>query len=218
PISRGFASSAACSTAFAVALAKSTGISVPADMFIDIARDGERIVHKNINAGKIDVNTSFYGGCVLYSDSTGAIKEALPEGIQILAIDTGPKRPTSETVGNVTRALESDREGTLKKFDQIEECTKKGIEALKQNNLKVAGDFMYKNQELLKALGVSSPSLDYAVTIAKENGAYGAKLSGGGGGGVAIVLSEESAKLMDKFKSVGFKAYLVNISNDGIIK
>ena len=215
PISKGFASSAACSTAFAAALAKSRGITVPDNELIDIARDGERIVHKNCNAGKIDVNTSFYGGCILYSDSTGVARERLPEGIQLLAIDTGPKRPTSETVGNVTHKLETDREGTLSRFDQIEGCTKLGIEALKRNDLKTAGELMYKDQELLKELGVSSPSLDTAISIAKESGAYGAKLSGGGGGGVAIAISSNPKALIDRFKSIGFKTSLVDLCSEG---
>ncbi|EQD58137.1 mevalonate kinase, partial [mine drainage metagenome] len=90
PVSKGFASSAACSTAFTAALSKSAGVALQDVEFIDIARDGERIVHKNYNAGKIDVNTSFYGGCVLYSDSTGATKVELHNGLQLLAIDTGP--------------------------------------------------------------------------------------------------------------------------------
>ena len=39
------------------------------------------------------------------------------------------------------------------------------------------------------ALGVSSPALDHLVAVAKQNGARGAKLTGGGKGGCMIALT-----------------------------
>ncbi len=57
PVQKGLASSAACSTAFAVALLSSSGIRPDDAEIIEIARDGDRVIHKNEGAGRIDVNT-----------------------------------------------------------------------------------------------------------------------------------------------------------------
>ena len=215
PISKGFASSAACSVAFTMAMAKSSGIEIPGETFIDIAREGERIVHKNSLAGKIDVNASFYGGCIVYNDSIGVVRETVPKNMNILIVDTGPKKPTSETVAVVRARLERDKEGTQHIFNMVEECTVNGIAALREGDMQTVGRYMYRNQELLKELGVSNDGLDSVVVQSKELGAHGAKLSGGGGGGIAIVLSENSSELSRKFSSCGFNVYEVGVSEAG---
>ena len=48
------------------------------------------------------------------------------------------------------------------------------------------------NQGLLCALGVSHPSLDRAVSIARKHGVH-AKLTGAGGGGCALALLDPDA-------------------------
>ena len=75
---------------------------------------------------------------------------------------------------------------------------------------------MYRNQELLRDLGVSNDGLESVVMQSKEFGAYGAKLSGGGGGGIAIVLSNGSSELSSTFSSHGLTVYEVNISDTGV--
>ncbi len=48
---------------------------------------------------------------------------------------------------------------------------------------------MNQAHALLQKLGVSDPSLDKLVSLAQENGALGAKLTGGGRGGCMIALA-----------------------------
>ena len=215
PISKGFASSAACSTAFAVALVNSLGIKTDEEMLIDIARDGDRVIHRNYSAGKIDVNASFYGGCIVYNDKDGAVREDVPPNLRLLIVDTGAKKPTSETVGAVAENYKKDPAGTTRIFDEIERCTIDGVNALKEGNLKRVGELMYLNQEYLKRLGVSSSGLDATVSKSRESGAYGAKLSGGGGGGIAIILASNPEELSEKFSSEGFKTYLLGVEKEG---
>ncbi len=50
---------------------------------------------------------------------------------------------------------------------------------------------MNQAHALLQKLGVSDPSLDKLVSFAQENGALGAKLTGGGRGGCMIVQQEQ---------------------------
>ena len=46
-----------------------------------------------------------------------------------------------------------------------------------------------KTTALLQEIGVSSKELDQLVDIARKQGAFGAKLTGGGGGGCMVALT-----------------------------
>ncbi len=214
PMQSGLASSAACSTAFAVALLK--GNDSNDELVIDIARDGERISHANEGAGRIDVSTSYYGGYVSYSVEAGARSEEIKEMPRLLIIDTGPKKSTAETVGHVAELYKSDKDRITAIFDKIDACSKKGIDALKEGNLKVLGRLMLEDQEMLMELGVSSEKLDRAVSISKEMGAMGAKLSGGGGGGVAVAITGEAEeRLAEALRAEGFRIIDAKITEKG---
>ena len=205
PMQSGLASSAACSTAFAVALLRGNA-GLQDDKAIDIARDGERISHMNEGAGRIDVSTAFYGGCVSYSSATGIRREGIDKMPRLIVIDTGPKKSTAETVGHVAELYKADKERISLILDKIDACSRKGIDAIGRGDFKGFGGLMYEDQELLKGLGVSSEKLDTAVRISRDFGALGAKLSGGGGGGAAVALIEdESKELVKALGEEGFK-------------
>ncbi|MEM0106892.1 MAG: mevalonate kinase [Candidatus Micrarchaeaceae archaeon] len=212
PFKKGFASSAACSTSFAAALLHS--ITLSDREFIEIAREGEKIIHKNDNAGKIDISTSYMGGIVCYSDAEGIRKVNAKLVANIIAIDTGPKKSTAETVGLVARKYKENPIYTSSILDKIDACSRKGLESLIKGDMVELGKLMLEDHNLLVELGVSSEGIDKAVKIAMENGAYGAKLSGGGGGGMAIVLSS-SDDVCRALKDAGFEFYKLGIDYGG---
>jgi len=214
PMQRGLASSAACSTAFALSLLKFSGIRLSDSDAIEIARAGEKVSHMSEGAGKIDVNTSYYGGYV--SSISGSFKvEDVSSGIEVVIIDTGPKKSTAETVGRVRQLYNENKAVAEEYFDRIDRISTEGLLALKSGNLRRAGQLMTENHELLGKLGVSSEALDSAVSIAVRDGAYGAKLSGGGGGGIAIALAENPDALVMRMRSDGIAAYKVRITSRG---
>ncbi len=218
PMQSGMASSGACCVAFTVALLRAGKKRLPDVLTVDIARDGDRVVHRNLNAGTIDVNTSYYGGYVSYSAASGAKREDAAARLDLLVVDTGPKKSTAETVGHVAELREQNKERIETVLDKIHECSMKGLDCLKGNDIPTLGACMYMDHELLRELEVSSKGLDNAVSIAREYGAYGAKLSGGGGGGIAIVLNSDGvkrARLIDRYQHSGFKVYTVNTALEG---
>ncbi len=106
----------------------------------------------------------------------------------IIIGDTGVRAPTKESVADVRKLWESDRERWDGVFDQIGRislCARQAVEAGRPEEL---GDLMDRNHALLQQLGVSSPQLERLVEAAREAGARGAKLSGGGRGGNMIAL------------------------------
>jgi hydroxymethylglutaryl-CoA reductase len=60
---------------------------------------------------------------------------------------------------------------------------------------------------MLNALQVSTPELEKLVDISRENGALGAKLTGGGGGGSIIAICDgDTAPVVNAIRAAGFQA------------
>jgi mevalonate kinase len=216
PPRAGIASSAACNTAFTVSLLGQKPKMNNAQI-IDAARDGERIVHKNEGAGKIDVSTSYYGGCVSYV-STKSRKHKLNSQLSLLIVNTGPKKSTAETVGHVASLYKSKRAFTEGILKQINKCAISGLSAIKEGDKEELGRCMLLDHELLKKLEVSSVKLDKVVEISKRYGALGAKLSGGGGGGAAVVLLDAHqvrSRFLDELKRSNFEIVKTGITTKG---
>ncbi len=217
PIGKGLASSAACSTAFTVSLLNYSSLRLDDRSIIEIARDGERIAHRNQNAGAIDVSTTYHGGYVSFSKDSGAHQHEMHSNPSLLIIDTGPKKSTAETVGHVSEMYSKEKAKAELIIKEIGKCSHEGLQALKNEDYALAGRYMIEDHKLLDELGVSTPALNAAVQLAVENGAFGAKLSGGGGGGIMIALapSDKIPSIEEAFKSLGMKTYAKRIAFEG---
>jgi hydroxymethylglutaryl-CoA reductase len=80
--------------------------------------------------------------------------------------------------------------------------------ALQEGRLAEVGELMNINQGYLSALGVSTPELERLCTIARDEGALGAKLTGAGGGGAVIALVDEGAdRVAQAFKQAGYFSF-----------
>jgi hydroxymethylglutaryl-CoA reductase len=68
-------------------------------------------------------------------------------------------------------------------------------------------------QGMLNALQVSTPELEKLCDIARENGALGAKLTGGGGGGsiVAVCNGDTMDAVATAIRAAGFQAMPVRL-------
>ena len=73
-------------------------------------------------------------------------------------------------------------------------------------DLEKLGHAMNENHRHLAWFGVSTTRLDRIVTVAREAGALGAKLTGGGGGGCAVILTQpEDTSVAAKLALAGFE-------------
>jgi hydroxymethylglutaryl-CoA reductase len=67
-------------------------------------------------------------------------------------------------------------------------------------------------QGQLNALQVSSWEIEELLQIARDNGALGAKLTGGGGGGSVIALCpEDSDRVVRAMRNAGYQAMEVQL-------
>ncbi|MDU4265193.1 MAG: galactokinase, partial [Bifidobacterium breve] len=87
------------------------------------------------------------------------------------------------------------------------------VRAFAQGDIKAAGRLFNASHDSLAAdYEVTVPELDIAVDVARKNGAYGARMTGGGFGGSIIALvdkgrsQEVAQKIADEFEKQGFHA------------
>ncbi len=221
PERKGLASSASCFVAFASALSKKSSKKLSDKEIIEAARSGEIVIHKNKNAGRIDTAASYFGGLISYKNGSifkyNIHKIKKLKNVDLIIIDTGPKKTTAKTVAHVANLYNKNKISVEKIFSKIELCSVKGTSALLHGQFKEFGNEMYINQDLLAALNLSTKNLDSAISICKTNNAYGAKLSGGGGGGIAIsfIDKKKSKFLIDELNKNNFKAFKSKISEIG---
>lgn len=113
--------------------------------------------------------------------------------IEIVMGNTGLTSETKEVVDDVRKKKEANPEEFDKTFAEEEKLVKEARAALESGDLKRIGELMNKNHEMLQKIGVSCKELDFLVNLAKENGAFGAKLTGTGRGGYMVALTPGKA-------------------------
>lgn len=125
--------------------------------------------------------------------------------------DTGLPAPTKESVGDVRKLWEKDKDKFENLFDEIAGIALRARRAIESGEPKSLGKLMNDNHALLQTLTVSSPELDRLVEAARTAGALGAKLSGGGRGGnmITLVEKEMADKVANTLLSCGAKRIIV---------
>jgi len=169
-------------------------------------------------ASGVDNTVATYGKLVLYKrgqqpEDAPTIRElSVPKSIPLVIGISGKESLTARSVGNVHTAWRRNPALYEGIFQQIDQLTLHGVEAMQQHDLERLGDLMNICHGLLNALRVSSRELEELVQIAREHGALGAKLTGGGGGGSIIALCPQNRdKVMAAMRDAGYQAMEVDI-------
>ena len=200
PVGRGLGSSAALSIAIARAK-KLPNVR-------EIANKCEKFIHGNPSG--IDVNQVLSDTPLLFSKKEGASELNFDLNSYLLIIDTGVVGITKETL----KHIEDNYVEYEKYITELGEITDSVIEPLKNKNIDLVGQYMYKAHDLLRKLGVSHTSNDEVVKICKNNNAVGAKLTGGGAGGCCISLSktkENALEIQNALKEKGYSSWIVTV-------
>lgn len=108
----------------------------------------------------------------------------------LVIADTGKKGATKEAILAVKDELKNNNEKAEEHIKHLGELVNQTKGYLAQNNIVKLGDALNFAQTDLAALNVSDPSLDHLIHVARDNGALGAKLTGGGRGGCMIALMQ----------------------------
>ena len=185
PYQRGMGSSASLSICVVRSLYKYYGRELDCDTLIKWANVSEGMIHGN--ASGIDVYVVAKEKPVYYIKGKPFEELELNLDAYLLIADTGKKGMTKEAVSYVRKLVDS--EDKYKRY--IEELGKLTDEAkvyIESNQVENLGNVMTKAQRYLEKLSISDETLDSLIEVAMNNGAYGAKLTGGGRGGCMISL------------------------------
>ena len=187
--SSGIGASAASCVAITRALSKHFNLNLSDEEINQIAYEGEKGYHGNPSG--IDNTASTYGGLIWFEKTEPNVIEriSIPNPVRIVMGNTGKVADTTAAIEGVRRRKEEYPEKYKKIFDRSENIAYLAKRALKEENYNELGSLLNENHKLLQQIEVSSKELDFLVSIAREQGALGAKLTGGGLGGNIIALT-----------------------------
>jgi mevalonate kinase len=200
----GLGASAASSVAIARAISEELSLNLPNAKINQIAYEAEK-AYAGTPSG-IDNTAATYGGLIWFKKNTAGgpdIVERLRirRPVEIIIGSTGKVANTKAMVEGVAERKKKNPEKYGAIFKQAESLSHAGRTALENYDLKKVGELMNENHRLLQEIGVSSKELDILVDLARKQGAFGAKLTGGGGGGCMTALTP-TGELQEKVAAV----------------
>jgi len=185
----GIGASAASCVAIARALDAHFELGLTDDEINNAAYEGEKGYHGTPSG--IDNTASTFGGLIWFEKGDQNImdKITLQNPVEIVIGNTGKVANTTAAVAGVRERKEKDPEKYNPIFDRADNIAYLAKDALIDEDYKEIGKLMNENHKLLQQIEVSSKELDFLVKLARDHGAYGAKLTGGGLGGNIIALT-----------------------------
>lgn len=201
PIAAGLGSSASVTVSVVRALSQFFGHPLPDEIVNRIAFEVEKIHHGTPSG--IDNTVITYEVPVFFQKGKPIESLKIKNGFTVLIADSGSPSLTAETVAGVRKKWQHEGEKCEAIFTKIGEIVNKVHGILISDDLLTHAALLTENHQLLRELGVSTPTLDRLVDAALSAGAIGAKLSGGGGGGnvIALVTDDKVDPIVKAFKA-----------------
>jgi mevalonate kinase len=185
----GIGASAASCTALARALSGEFSLGLSDEQINDLAYEGEKGYHGSPSG--IDNTAATYGGLIWFVRGEPNVMERIKikRPVEVVMADTGIVANTKAAVAGVRERRERYPEKYGKIFNEAKELAFMARKALEDYDLGAVGRLMDENHRQLQTIGVSCKELDFLVELARANGAYGAKMTGGGLGGNMVALT-----------------------------
>ncbi|MBU1007878.1 mevalonate kinase [Candidatus Dependentiae bacterium] len=212
----GIGSSAAHMVGLSRALNKEFQLNLSEEQINQTAYQGEKEIHGNPSG--IDNTAATYGGLFWFKkikpeNMTQPI--TTPKPIDIVLVETGKQTDTKTVIFAINKFITQNPKKTKPIFEIYKNVVSQAHQALKAGDLQLLGTLMNKNQKLLQELTISCPELDKVSSIAQNEGALGAKLTGTGRGGLAIALTpgkELQDKVSNALKKSGYAVLQTTIA------
>jgi hydroxymethylglutaryl-CoA reductase len=212
PRAMGLGGSAAVAVAIIRAMVRHFELDLSDDQVNALALKCEEVAHGTPSG--IDNTVATFGQPLIYRKGNPPKIQSLElsEPITFVIGMTGIESLTAKMVARVRDGRQRNRDVYDTVIKGIDAVTLQAIGALKRHDLERLGELMNVCQGLLNGLQVSSWELEELIQIARENGALGAKLTGGGGGGSMIALCLDNAgQVMRGIREAGFQAMEVRV-------
>jgi len=215
PQKRGMGSSAAVSIAAIRAIFNYFGENLEDELLEKLVNTAEIVAHKTPSG--LDAKTCLSDKAIRFVKNKGFSYIDLNLDAYLVIADTGIYGNTGEAIQNV-KNLGSKAELSLKKLGRLtDEMTRiltgnieNKEEKIRREKISKIGEIMTAANTELGKLNITIEKTELFVKTAIENGAAGAKISGGGLGGCVIALAE-NLEIMEKVKNGFTKCGAENI-------
>jgi mevalonate kinase len=211
----GVGASAASCAAIARAFSDELGLNYSDEKVNEVAYEGEKGYHGTPSG--IDNTAATYGGLIWYRrEGSSQLMERmrLRKPVEIVMGNTGKVADTKVVVAGVRERKEKEAEKYERLFKNADQLARDARKQLDAFNLEKVGACMNENHRLLQEIGVSSPELDSLVSLARDAGALGAKLTGTGRGGYMVALTpgrDLQGRVAEEIGRKGFQALRTTI-------
>jgi mevalonate kinase len=204
-----------CSAAMGVAIARAVDRGASEDAIQERAMAWERLFHGNPSG--VDAAVAARGGCV-YFRRGHALESVRVRGTMHLVVgSTGLASSTKSMVEAVARQRARRPEIVEKSFEGIHALVSNARLAIEAGDRFALGRLMGLNQMLLGGLFVSTPEIERMCALARDAGAFGAKLTGAGGGGSVVALVPSAAigeVVLAAWRADGFDGFAACVAQE----
>jgi mevalonate kinase len=185
----GIGASAASCVAIARAFSEHFNLNLSNNEINDIAYEGEKGYHGTPSG--IDNTASTFGGLIWFEKKETNLMDKidLMNPVEIVIGSTGKVADTAKAVEGVRERKEKNPEKYQEIFNRAENIAYLAKDAFQDEDYRELGKLMNENHKLLQQVEVSTRELDFLVKLARDQGAFGSKLTGGGLGGNIIALT-----------------------------
>lgn len=213
PPGAGLGSSAAMAVAMARAIASAYPAAAP--HVEQAVAASEAIFHAS--ASGIDQAAAMGSGLIRFEKGPPSSLQPLhlPTPLELVICLAAPGASTARMVQHVL--AQRQRHSAL--FEHlrgaVDAIVHDAIEALQRDDRAQLGELMNLNHGLLYGMGLSTPEIERAISIARDQGALGAKLTGAGGGGCIYALGQDHAHteaIVTTLQASGFHAFIAHIT------
>lgn len=214
PIGAGLGSSAALSVAITRALSQLSESLLDDKMIKQRANLAEEIFHSSPSG--VDVAAATLGGVLRFIKGVEPTPVVLDRPLDLVVARVSDSPPTHAMVEGVRARWEAEKAHYETLFGEIGALVDQGEEALTLGRLEQFGQLMSANQERLVEAGVSTYAIDVACRLALDEGALGAKVTGGGGGGCIVCLADRNVDtLVDALRTIAAPVFATTVEPQG---
>lgn len=206
PAAQGLGTSAALAAAMARALDALLDTHLSDDEINRLTFECEKQAHGEPSG--VDNTIAVYGQPILFRKQEAPKLKTidLQETPPLVIACSGSPGVTLEQVAGVRARYENNSALYETLFDNIDHLSLAGFAALEIADYSTLGAQMNICHGLLNAIEVSTPELEAMVTLARQHGAIGAKLTGAGGGGSIVALCPDAQDAVSSaFRDAGYQ-------------
>lgn len=204
PKERGMGSSAAVAVSSIKAIYNFFNEQLTKEKLLELTNIAEKINHGNPSG--IDASTTISDEPIYYIKEQGIKSFKMNLSAYLVIADSGVMGKTKEAVSDVRKLFSQDKQKISRVLKELGRITDEAKTFLETNEVYKLGKNMSMAHNLLRKLTVSNDVLDKLVNCALDEGALGAKLTGGGRGGCIIALTktlDQARKVSAKLKENG---------------